>query len=71
MIAGIATLGKGVWPAMTKNDFYAALQASAADLGAPGRDDIHGWGRPNAYRALDVIRTIFKDGFESGDASQW
>jgi hypothetical protein len=71
MVAGIATLCKALWPAMTQADFYAALQASAVDLGAPGKDDFHGWGRPNALGTLDFCTTIFQDGFESGDTGQW
>jgi hypothetical protein len=50
---------------------YAALRASAVDLGASGKDNLHGWGRPNALGTLDFCATIFKDGFESGGTGQW
>jgi subtilisin family serine protease len=71
IISGLATLCKALWPAMSQDDFYAALQASAVDLGAPGKDNLHGWGRPNALGTLDFCATIFKDGFESGGTGQW
>ena len=71
LVSGIASLGLSIWPSMTQDDLYAALQASSVDLGAPGHDKFFGWGRVNAYATLDIRRTIFMDGFESGDTSAW
>jgi len=71
LITGIASLCLAIHPAMSKDEFYEALKAAAVDLGAPGRDNTFAWGRPTAYGTLDVIRTIFADGFETGDTSQW
>jgi subtilisin family serine protease len=71
MVAGIATLALSVKPSLTKDELYDALKESAVDLGAPGRDDFYGWGRINAYDALQAIAAIFEDGFETGDVGEW
>ena len=71
MVTGIASLARALKPSLTRDELYDALRASAVDLGTPGADDDYGWGRVNAYDALAVVATIFVDGFETGDLSQW
>jgi hypothetical protein len=56
---------------MTQQDLYEALRASAVDLGPTGKDIGFGWGRVNAFGAIDAIQRIFDDGFESGDTGAW
>jgi hypothetical protein len=56
---------------MSQTELYEALKESAVDLGPVGKDNDFGWGRVNAYEALDAIRRIFEDGFETGDTTAW
>jgi serine protease len=71
MVTGIASLALSVKPSLTKGELFDALKESAVDLGAPGRDNFYGWGRVNAYDALQAVAAIFDDGFETGDAGEW
>jgi subtilisin family serine protease len=48
-VSGVLALLAGVSPALTLNDARAILAASAADLGAPGRDDRFGHGLLDAF----------------------
>lgn len=50
--AGVIGLIASAHPTWTPANLYATLIYSADDLGAPGRDDRFGFGRINAYRAL-------------------
>ncbi len=50
--AGIAALILSVEPGLTGAEAMTKIECSARDLGAPGRDDIYGWGLANAYDAL-------------------
>ncbi len=72
MVTGIASLGFAIRSTMTKEELVFALKASAVDLGAPGKDPEHGWGRVNAHQALQVhAGLIFFGDFETGDLSRW
>lgn len=51
-VAGVAALLLSLQPSWTPNQVYNALISSADDLGEPGRDQAFGYGRLNAYRAL-------------------
>lgn len=52
MAAGVAALILAQDPTRSPDVVQALLQATADDLGAPGRDDYYGYGRINAYRAV-------------------
>lgn len=56
-VAAVAAL---VWsrnPGWTNGQVRNALQATAEDLGAPGRDDSYGWGLVRAKAALDLLES--------------
>lgn len=56
----------------TPFDVLATLVSTVRDLGQPGRDDFFGHGLINAALAVkQTSEAIFRDGFESGDASRW
>jgi serine protease len=53
-VAGIAALMRSVAPGLHANDLENLLRNRVItdDLGPPGRDDIYGWGRINAAKAV-------------------
>ena len=51
-VAGVAALVWSAEPALTAAQVYARLVSTADDLGDPGRDDVFGAGRVNAFRAV-------------------
>ena len=51
-VAAVAALLKASQPALTPDQVQAALQSSAVDLGAAGRDNDFGYGRIDAVAAL-------------------
>ncbi len=53
-VAGVAALMKAVHPALTPVQFDNALMSGELtdDLGNPGRDDLYGYGRINAQKAV-------------------
>ena len=51
-VAGIAALVKSHFPSMDGASIRARLDATAVDLGAPGRDQDSGFGRIDPVRAL-------------------
>ena len=52
-VAGVAALVAARFPRRATPDFiYARLKATADDLGVPGVDPFHGYGRVNAQRAV-------------------
>ncbi|MHB8585071.1 MAG: S8 family serine peptidase [Thermoplasmatota archaeon] len=51
-VSGIAALLKAHFPAMNGSAIRARLDATAVDLGPPGRDDASGYGRVNPVAAL-------------------
>ncbi|MBI3586885.1 MAG: S8 family serine peptidase, partial [Ignavibacteriales bacterium] len=53
-VAGLAALILSVNPNLTPYQVQSILNQSADDLGAPGRDDLYGYGRINAYKAITL-----------------
>jgi len=51
-VSGVAALLIANGNATTPDEIRSALQSTAEDLGAPGRDDTYGYGLVNAYAAL-------------------
>lgn len=51
-VAAIAALVEAAHPAWTPSEVEAAIEGTAVDLGAAGRDDSFGWGRINASAAI-------------------
>ncbi|MCO4763645.1 MAG: S8 family serine peptidase, partial [Myxococcales bacterium] len=54
-VAGVAGLIWSYNPGWTNKQLRAALQATAVDLGAPGRDNAFGYGLVQAKAALDYL----------------
>ncbi len=56
-VAGIAAILKSLDPELNPDKFFTLLQAGklTSDLGAPGRDDIFGFGLIDALKAVDNI----------------
>jgi subtilisin family serine protease len=52
-VAGAAALVRSVFPDLSQAEVVARLEATAVDLGEPGRDDHYGYGRLNIGAALD------------------
>jgi len=55
IVAGVIALLFSQNPNATPQQVYNALKSSAVDLGTPGYDNYFGWGRIDAYRALQTI----------------
>ncbi|MCA9293981.1 MAG: S8 family serine peptidase [Phycisphaerales bacterium] len=53
--AGVAALVLSEHPEYTAAEIETALRDGAIDMGAPGHDDIYGWGFVNAAGALNVV----------------
>jgi subtilisin family serine protease len=51
-VSGIAALMLERNPALKPNDLRAILEKTARDLGAPGRDDLFGYGEADAFAAV-------------------
>jgi type VII secretion-associated serine protease mycosin len=59
LVSAAAALVRSEFPAMGAGDVVNYLVKSATDLGAPGRDDVYGYGEVNPYGALtDLIPMI-------------
>jgi hypothetical protein len=54
-VTGLAGLAFTVQPDMIDNEFQAVLRRTARDVGAPGRDDVYGWGIPDAPALLEAL----------------
>lgn len=52
LVAGAAALVRSQFPALTRAQVKARLEASADDLGAPGFDPVYGHGRLNIRKAV-------------------
>jgi serine protease len=50
--AGVAALMLAVAPTLTPTQIETLLKNTAVDLGAPGRDDLYGYGLVDAYEAV-------------------
>ncbi len=53
-VAGTAGLVRAVRPDLAGMAIKCILEASADDQGAPGKDQEYGWGRLNAFRAVQL-----------------
>jgi subtilisin family serine protease len=51
-VAGVAALILGEYGPMGPAQLETRLRQSADDLGKPGKDDVYGNGRINAFRAV-------------------
>jgi thermitase len=51
-VSGVAALVWSLNPTMTVQNVRTRIEATADDLGEPGKDDTFGYGRINAWRAL-------------------
>ena len=54
-VAGLAALVLSQYPSRTPDQIEACIESSADDLGAIGRDNYYGYGRINAYKAVNSI----------------
>jgi len=54
-VAGLAALIRSVHPEFTPAEVETAMKATAKDLGAAGRDNVFGYGRIRAARALQWL----------------
>ncbi len=54
-VAGTVALMKSLDPRLTPAEIASTLAATAADLGAPGRDDTYGYGLARADAAMDAV----------------
>ena len=54
-VAGLAALLLSVDASLTPDSLEAALEGTARDQGAPGRDDVYGWGLVQAAAAVDAV----------------
>lgn len=66
-VAGVAALVWSHHTNCTNAEIRSALQASAKDLGATGRDDAYGYGLVQAKAAVDYITTNGCGGSTGGD----
>lgn len=58
-VSGVAALVWSARPSLTAAQVRALLQDSAMELGAPGRDNIYGYGLVQAKKAMDLLQTRF------------
>ena len=68
-VSGLAALAWSYEPNLTNQELRLHLRNTANDLGDPGWDQYFGYGRINAYRALDELRPPEK--MHVGDISMW
>ena len=55
MAAGVAALVLSIEPNLTNEQVHGFVTCSSRDLGDPGWDEHHGWGRVDARAALDTV----------------
>lgn len=51
-VSGVAALVKEAFPWFTAHDLQQTILTTATDLGAPGVDEVYGWGLVNAGKAV-------------------
>lgn len=56
-VAGTAGLVFTLRPDLSNDDVRCVLEASADDKGPPGKDPEYGWGRLNAYQAVQLAQS--------------
>jgi len=61
LVSGLAALLYAHYPHYGDQEVAWAILGHAKDLGFPGKDDYYGWGRINAYRAVDQGATSMPD----------
>ena len=73
MVAGLAALIWSHQPNLTPDEMEDLLKRTCDDMGAPGLDDVLGYGRINSGRALleSLERRIGQTGVETGDLFGW
>ncbi len=54
-VSGVAALMVSINPSLTENQISTILQQTATDMGTSGFDNIYGYGRVNAYAAVNAI----------------
>jgi hypothetical protein len=69
-VAGLAALIKAANPSFTPAQIASAMQSSAIDLGAAGRDNRYGWGRIDAAAALGVATAAATTADSAGVSSE-
>jgi hypothetical protein len=52
VLSGMAGLALSANPGLTPSQFRDIIEKTADDKGEPGKDDLYGWGRADAYQAL-------------------
>lgn len=57
-VSGLAALVWGMDPSLTAAQVRQQIEASADDLGTAGKDDYFGWGRINAFSALQPFTAL-------------
>jgi len=58
VVAGAAALVKSRWMYLTAQQTAGVLFRTATDLGAPGVDEIYGWGLVNVERAMQPVGAL-------------
>ncbi len=56
--AGVGALMLSESPGLSASALVSALEQNADDLGAPGWDEYYGWGRVNAFRAVNAVASV-------------
>lgn len=69
LVAGLAALVRARAPTLGPDDVQELIERTAKDLGAVGWDPDYGFGRIDAFAALDAM--LFVDGFEQGTLDDW
>jgi len=68
-VAGAVALMIGANPALTHDQIKQILESTSVDLGAPGKDNVYGSGRVDAYEAVSfVVNKLVYDGHTTSDA---
>ena len=68
-VAGLVALIVGANPALTHDQIKQILEDTAVDLGAPGKDNVYGSGRVDAYEAVSFVSNkLVYDGHTTSDA---
>ncbi len=57
-VAGLAALMWSQDPTLTPTEVQQIIQSTAVDLGAPGWDQLYGWGRIDALAAVETLLTL-------------
>src|SRR5262249_43021436 len=68
-VAGTVALMVGANPSLTHDQIKQTLEDKAVDLGAPGKDNVYGSGRIDAYEAVSyVVNKLVYDSSTTSDA---